>query len=341
MKIGIDQLELQLKKNLAPIYLLSGDEILLTQEATQTIRAAATPAGFQERQTFTVDNNFAWQDFLLAAKSLSLFSSQSLIELRIPADKFKEEAKEALLTYCEKPPSQKLLLIVTGKLDTKQQNTTWYKQIEKQGVIITLWPLEGAKLSQWIAQRLQRAGLQTDNTGIRVIYDLTEGNLLATHQAVEKLCLNFGKGKLTAAEIAATISDSSRFDIFNLVDAALMGDSKKTIAILDNLRAEDIEPTIILWALTRELRNLISMANAATNSNMEQVLMQYHVWEKRKPIIKSALTRHTLNNFYTMIQQATMIDRMIKGVNPGNVWDCLLDLCLNLADGAIIHTYPI
>lgn len=339
MKIYIEQLAQQLKNNIAPIYLLTGDEILLSEEARDTIRQAASQAGFIERQIFNVDNNFAWQDFLFAAKSLSLFSPKSLLELHIPADKFKEEAKEALLTYLEQPPANKILLIITEKLEAKQQNTNWYKQIEKQGVIVTLWPLEGAKLTQWITQRLQRIGLQTDNAGIRIIYELTEGNLLATHQAIEKLSLCFAKGKITADEIAATISDNARFDIFNLIDTALIGDSKKTVAILDNLQAEDIEPTIILWALTRELRNLISMANALVAANIDQVLQQYHVWEKRKPLIKRALTRHSLNNFYAMIQQAAVIDRIIKGMGPGNVWDNLLNLCLNLA-GTPAHTVP-
>ncbi|MBT6669194.1 MAG: DNA polymerase III subunit delta, partial [Gammaproteobacteria bacterium] len=56
MKLRPEQLPAQLKKGLAPVYLLSGDEPLLLQEAADQILQAARSAGFEERSLFTVGN---------------------------------------------------------------------------------------------------------------------------------------------------------------------------------------------------------------------------------------------------------------------------------------------
>jgi DNA polymerase-3 subunit delta len=54
MQLKPNQLGSQLKKGLATCYLVSGDEPLLVQEATDAIRQAARDGGYQERQRITI-----------------------------------------------------------------------------------------------------------------------------------------------------------------------------------------------------------------------------------------------------------------------------------------------
>ncbi len=49
MKINYPQLEQQISKNLSANYIISGEELLLKQDAIYLIRKAATKAGFSER----------------------------------------------------------------------------------------------------------------------------------------------------------------------------------------------------------------------------------------------------------------------------------------------------
>ena len=67
-KLRPEQLSQALSKQLAPIYLVSGDEPLLIQEACDAIRQAARNTGFSERELYHVDNNFEWGQLLAAAK---------------------------------------------------------------------------------------------------------------------------------------------------------------------------------------------------------------------------------------------------------------------------------
>ena len=56
MKTQPAQLPQLLKKSLAPVYLISGDEPLLVQESCDQVRAAARAAGFHDRMTYHADH---------------------------------------------------------------------------------------------------------------------------------------------------------------------------------------------------------------------------------------------------------------------------------------------
>lgn len=331
MKITLEQLKTHLSKKLSPIYWLSSDEILLLQEAAEIIRTAAHQAGFQERKTFQVETGFNWNDLLIEANHLSLFSSQRLLELQIPDNKFNDDAKNFLITYSQNPPTDKILLIKTAKLDAKIQSAAWFKQLESRIVLIPIWPIDAAQLPRWIANRLQQVGLRTNAIGIQLLAERTEGNLLATQQAIEKLRLVYGSKEISAEDMSAAITDNMRFDVFNLVDYALQGDSKHVIRILVTLKNETIEPSIILWALTREIRNLIAISQAITaGQSFEQTALQYKVWEKRRLLIKNTLQRCSIKKLQALLCQASDLDRMIKGAARANIWDELLQFSLQL-----------
>ncbi|HLD14409.1 MAG TPA: DNA polymerase III subunit delta, partial [Burkholderiales bacterium] len=84
MPINADQLAPSLKRGLAPVYFVHGDEPLLVREAADAIRAAATAAGFSERQVLTVESGFDWNSLFASTQNLSLFAERRLIELHLP-----------------------------------------------------------------------------------------------------------------------------------------------------------------------------------------------------------------------------------------------------------------
>ena len=75
MNVRPDQLKSVLKKQLYPVYLVSGDEPLQAMETTDLIRSSCREQGYAEREIFEVDASFEWQDFNDEAASMSLFAS--------------------------------------------------------------------------------------------------------------------------------------------------------------------------------------------------------------------------------------------------------------------------
>jgi DNA polymerase-3 subunit delta len=317
---------------LAPIYLISGDETLLVEEACQSIRNQAYKNNFTDREIFYADTKFDWNKLLASANNLSLFGDNSILELRLSSNKINEAGKKTLLNYATNPPQNKILLIVTKKLSGPTQNTKWYKTIKQAGKCLQIWPITSQQLPTWIAQRLKQQNISADADVINFLSENTEGNLLAAKQAIEKIALLYDNKSLTLQEAVAIVSDNSHFDIFALVDAALSGDVKRTTRILTGLKNEGIEPILILWALAREIRNLSSMAQQLQQGEqINNVLYKNHVWEKRKPLIRLGLKRLSLKKLLRLLQQAAKIDRIIKGAASGNVWDELRSLSIKLS----------
>jgi len=92
-----------LQRPLAPIYVLSGDEPLLVQEAADAIRASARAQEYTERTVMFVESSFDWNTLSQAADSLSLFAERRLLELRMPGGKPGDAGSKALQAYAQRP----------------------------------------------------------------------------------------------------------------------------------------------------------------------------------------------------------------------------------------------
>ena len=66
--------------------------------------------------------------------------------------------------------------------------------------------------------------------------------------------LLLGEGPVSADDVNEAVANSSRFDVYKLADAAVGGEPSRALRILGGVRAEGVEPVIVMWALTRELR---------------------------------------------------------------------------------------
>ena len=50
-----------------------------------------------------------------------------------------------------------------------------------------LWPIKPQELPAWLQARATIAGLQCDQSALKMLAELTEGNLLAAQQGIDKL----------------------------------------------------------------------------------------------------------------------------------------------------------
>ena len=326
MKLYPEQLGAQLQKELSPAYLISGDEPLLVQETCDQVRAAAKAAGFDERQVFQVESNFNWHDVLEAANAMSLFASRRVLEIRLsgkPADK-----GAALKSLLEKPNPDNLLLIISPRLDSASSKTAWVKLVEQQGVFVPIWPLERNRYPNWLKQRAQQAGLQFEPAALSLLAQQTEGNLLAAAQEIEKLTL-LGENTISAATLQDAISDSSRFDAFNLCDAALLGNLSEAVRILTSLQAEGLEPIMILGALLRKIHQLVTL-KSVPRQELAQAFKNQGIWDKQQPPYQRALTSLSNKQLEQALSLAANIDSAVKGSGE-NPWLLLEELVVLLS----------
>jgi len=332
MRIKPEQLSGVLQKGLLPVYFITGDEPLQLGELADEIRKSAKKNGFDNREIVSVETGFEWNQLAFMADSLSIFSDKKIIDLRLPSGTPGIDGAKALINYCERLSEDTILLITSGKIDSKALKSRWVEALDKQGLVIQVWPLEGQDLIRWIQNRMQRRGLVVQSDGVQLLASRIEGNLLAAAQEIEKLYVLYGAGNLSLQQINDVVADSSRYDVFKLMDTVLSANVNRIIKVLSGLRSEGTATPIVLWALTRDARLLIKIKLAlAQGQNQETVFKNNNVWDKRKTLISQSLKRlsdHDLNN---ILVTSAIADRQIKGQQAGDAWETLLTICLMFA----------
>ena len=332
MRIKLEQLAQQLQKQTAPLYTLSGNEPLLILEAAGLIRTHARQQGYTERELFTVDQHFDWAELLNAGHNLSLFGERKIMDIRIPTGKPGREGGKALEAYCAALPPDTVTLITLPRIDKQGQASKWFKALEAAGTLIPVYPVERDQLPGWIGQRLARQQQKTDAATLQFLANQVEGNLLAAHQEIQKLALLYPAGNLTFDQVKDVVLNVARYDVYQLSDAMITGDTARFQRILTGLQGEGTAPLLILATLAEQIRQLIIIRKGLDNGQPPaQLLQTARIWGERQKTVIAAARRIDPHALMQGITDAAEIDRMIKGVAQGDVWEALLQLGLRLA----------
>lgn len=339
MKLRAEQLDAALNRPLAPIWLVSGDEPLLTDEAAARIRAAARAYGYDERQSWQAETHFDWRGWLAGFDSLSLFANQRLVELRLPTGKPGVEGGKTLEAWAANPPAETVLLITAPRLDKASLATKWATAVERAGVLLQTAPPPIERLPAWIGERLARHKLQADPETLAWLAARVEGNLLAAHQEIEKLSLLAQPGRITLETVRAAVTDVARYDVSDLSDAFLKGDAARYCRVLDGLRNEGEALVLILTVLGNEIRTLYRIHAGLSQGQRLPALMQAsRVWDSKQALVERALNRAGPNKLAWAMRGLARLDRAAKGLLREDAWDELKQLGLVLMNRAPLQS---
>src|SRR6185436_16828102 len=150
LKLTLESLRTHLAGEPARAYLVSGDEALLVGEAADAIRARARRAGFDEREVIFIERVADWEAVRATSNNLSLFGSRKLIEIRLPSGKPGAGGSKAIVELLDGASPDNVYLMLTGKLEWEQNSSAWVKAFESAGAWLPVWPVELARLPQWL-----------------------------------------------------------------------------------------------------------------------------------------------------------------------------------------------
>lgn len=330
MKLGSDSLAAHLARQLTHAYLVSGDEPLLVGEAADAIRRAARERGFTDRQVFFGERGFDWSDLKGESASLSLFAERRILEVKLPSGKPGDAGAEVLQALVERPAPDQLLLVISGQLDRKTQQSAWAEAFQRQGAWVPVWPIDIERLPAWIESRLQRHGLTITHEAATLLAQRVEGNLLAAQQEIDKLALLLGGGAVDVPTLESAVATSARYDVWKLQEAVVRGDTPRALRILSGLQDEGEEPTLILWALSATLR-------AVWHSTQGRPPPP---WPRPPNGLSDAVRRMRPGAVAELVGEASSVDRTIKGRASGDPWDALARLVARFAGLADVPLAP-
>ncbi len=324
MRLRFPQLAPALERALAPTYLVTGDEPMQVQLAVQAIRDRARASGITERQVLEVSPRFDWTRLSAAGATGSLFAERVLLELRLGSSKPGAAGSKAIAGWLDGPGQGNVLLVTCARLDRGALKAAWVRAIETRGVLLQVWPITGRDLRSWLESRFRLRGLRPEPDAVEQLIARTEGNLVAAEQEIEKLSLLLGSGAVTGELLVRTVTDSARYDPFDLADAALAGNTAHAVAILDHLRAEGATPALVLWVLADTARGLLRLT-----SGEEAILRRYP--PRRAALLRRRVARSRPQTWARLLHRCALAEIPVKRAPDPEKWAELLTLVLYLS----------
>jgi DNA polymerase-3 subunit delta len=236
---------------------------------------------------------------------------------------------KVLKRVIESAGADTLLLILTGRLDREAANSEWARALEARGASLALWPIARAAFPEWLQRRAHTLGLSVAPDALALLAERTEGNLLAASQELAKLALLAVAGRVDAAAVLASSTDSSHFDVAELDRALTQADGSRALRVLAGLRAEEVELPLVLWAAIKALHAVLA---AETGAPPPRGGYGFNSAPPRRRRMAAAPAE--------LVARAARADAMAKGRMGGDAWDELALLTAELCGNRAVSAVP-
>ncbi len=319
-------------------YIIYSHDNFLTEQTRTIVKQRIRKEHTFQNQVWDIHSHVDWEQ-IRALHSPSLFDHHLLIDLRWNQS-FTLSVKEALEKFLDEiqinhQTVRSICLVSCLNIPLATYRTHWFQQLLKKGTFISLRKPNTAQFPHWLATRLAAIKLHLDEKALLYLSRAVENNFIAIEQIIQKLRLVYTKETptlLNLKQLKLIVADDATFEIHALVDAIMVEKAERCWRILNHLRVKNAPTMLILAYLVRLLR-LLSCLYYATRNGMllNEAFKKYRVWKMQQAYFQKVLpscSATTLKNFFQFIYQT---EQMIKGAVPGDSWQALEKLVLNLA----------
>ncbi|RKS86972.1 DNA polymerase III delta subunit [Orbus hercynius] len=322
IKISDSQLLAKLANNDSLRYFITvGSDPYLQYLTQNQIIAKLRTLGFAEHNVFAIDNQTDWDLVYQSSQAMSLFSSQTLLILQFGETALNVAIAKKLDELTQHLSPDVSVLISLTKMSKTQENAQWLQNLSEQLLIVSCNTPDAKQLPQWIEQQSHLLTLTIEKQGIELLAYYYEGNLLALSQILDQLKLLYPKGTISYDQLEGQLNDSAIFTPYHWIDAMLLGKTKRSMHILQQLKVNDIEPLILLRSIQRELILLINLKKYTMQHNLKAAYDAYKVWQSRRNLITPYLNRINLNQLYQVLKKLAEIEVMLKHDYHSPAWE--------------------
>lgn len=333
----------------AGLWLAHGDEPLLQQ----WIIAALRRHWQQQNYTITrieLSSSKSWQEVLSELGSLSLFDDASA--LIVTGNHKPDKATIAeLVRFAQAAASGEQshsLLWLLPKQDRRAQSAAWFAPFTQYGQVIDCQVYDERARQQILQLQAERFGLRLSQDAWQLLMSHTEQNLLSAYQTLWRLSYLFAPAladKAAAADqpsahppavaldihdLQAALVSDAQFSVFDLSDAMLAGDAKQVVKIFLQLKSVDEPPTLILWAISKDMRHIMALQDGKDPQALG-------IWRSKQGLYMNAMRRHTPASTAEWSTLIYRCDAAIKGILRQPAWELLLQAALALTGTTLFY----
>jgi len=205
---------------LAPLYLVVGEEGLLRDEAVAAIRAAVMGSDEANVEAFNCDVVYGDEtdasEVLTLCSNLPMFATRRLVVVR-DVGALRAKDAERLLPYLDAPVETTCLVLTGRKVDGRVK---FFQACKKVAVTVDCESLEERALPAWIREQAAALGLSLDEPARVLLQEASSGDLGVLRREMEKLAAYVAPGKAVAvADVEAVQGADTGGTVWNLLEA--------------------------------------------------------------------------------------------------------------------------
>ena len=207
----------------------------------------------------------------------------------------------------------------------KGYKTAWVRDLNRDGKLFCAKKLIGADAVWWCNRWAGEFGVNLSKGSSKWLADNTQGTLSSAKQCIQMMSYNKDLPSDENSQIKimqSMLSGRSKYNIFQLVDAALNSNGKEAISILNALfEIQEPEP-LLVWAIGNAANGVLAAKRGAYPIGMSKATVE------RARLISG---RTSENSILDVIKSVSYADKIVKGVETGDIKIALTASIVKLA----------
>lgn len=272
------------------------------------------------KHQFQVDRYFKFDEVNSLLDNVSLFTEQNLIDLNFKTKPTLAQ-EEDLIKLINKIDENSFLFITTDKLTNTTSN--WLKAANEAGSVIAVSESDTASI---ISYMCSESKLKINNSALNLLLELNSGNIPELMQETTRLTHLYPDNyEISVNDIQS--SDNVQYNIYQLSNAYLSGNLAQSQKILDNIYHEAADAILITWLINEDIKKLLKIkARQKDKINIDRAISELRVWGDAITNLKIATNRISYNSLLDALDQLSILDMAVKGINNENVYIVLLQI---------------
>ncbi len=266
-----------------PCYLLEGEEEYLKENALEQIRNRLIVPPFGDMNETVLADPDAEQ-LIAVCETLPMMADKRLVIVKDSAllagskesgktSKKSDADGDKICAYIRNLPSTTCLVFLTRVKANGVRKL--YKEINKQGGLVTFETLNNEGLVKWIARELKQQGKQIARSTAEQLIFATGKDLMTLKNELLKAAAHAGDSDVVEqADILAVVTPTTEYKVFDLADNVVEGHAAKAISLMNNLLREGEQRLMLLALLQRQYRQLLFTAILTKHGVQSGVIAQ-------------------------------------------------------------------
>lgn len=220
----------------APVYLLMGEEPFYPDMVCDAIVENAVEPESRDFDQFVFYGSDSDADAVItAARGFSMFGGRVLVVLK-EAQLFKDSELEKLALYCSQPLDSTVLVVYLHGASADKRKS-FYKSVQKIGVVVDSPAVRDYEIAQWIQRYYQGRGLEIDPQAAALLGEYAGTDLCKIAVETDKLLKNLPEGTVSVGvgDIERNVGISRQYSVFELTKELSYRNSAAAVRIASGL----------------------------------------------------------------------------------------------------------